>query len=105
MIDQSHNLKGKIEAMVQTVVTAQELWLKAALVDREQLGRLSAILRPGRRRRALPRRILDAMSAPDRRLARIPRPARRPLAALRASGYVERIAASAEAVSAVNSYA
>ena len=31
MIDQSHNLKGKIEAMVQTVVTAQELWLKARL--------------------------------------------------------------------------
>jgi len=25
MIDQSHNLKGKIEATVQTVVTAQEL--------------------------------------------------------------------------------
>ena len=38
MIDQSHNLKGKIEASVQTVVTAQELWLKAALVDREQLA-------------------------------------------------------------------
>ena len=34
MIDQSHNLKGKIEAMVQTVVIAQELCLKAALVDR-----------------------------------------------------------------------
>ncbi len=33
MIDQSHNLKGKIEATVQTVVTAQELWLKAALID------------------------------------------------------------------------
>jgi L-rhamnose isomerase/sugar isomerase len=40
MIDQSHNLKGKIEAMVQTVVTAQELYLKAALVDREQLAAL-----------------------------------------------------------------
>jgi L-rhamnose isomerase/sugar isomerase len=38
MIDQSHNLKGKIEATVQTVVTAQELWLKAALVDRDQLA-------------------------------------------------------------------
>ena len=37
MIDQSHNLKGKMEAMVQTVVAGQELWLKAALVDREQL--------------------------------------------------------------------
>ena len=40
MIDQSHNLKGKMEAMVQTVMTAQELWLKAALVDREELARL-----------------------------------------------------------------
>jgi L-rhamnose isomerase / sugar isomerase len=33
MIDQSHNLKGKIEAMIQTVVVAQELYAKAALVD------------------------------------------------------------------------
>ena len=33
MIDQSHNLKGKMEAMVQSVVTAQELYAKAALVD------------------------------------------------------------------------
>ena len=40
MIDQSHNLKGKMEAMVQTVATGQELWLKAALVDRERLEQL-----------------------------------------------------------------
>lgn len=33
MIDQSHNLKGKIEAMIQTVKMAQELYSKAALVD------------------------------------------------------------------------
>jgi L-rhamnose isomerase/sugar isomerase len=38
MIDQSHNLKGKMEAMVQTVVTAQELFAKAALVDQERLS-------------------------------------------------------------------
>ncbi len=38
MIDQSHNLKPKIEAMIQTVTTAQELWAKAALVDREALS-------------------------------------------------------------------
>ncbi len=42
MIDQSHNLKGKIEAMVQTVMTAQELYAKAALVDRERLEELQA---------------------------------------------------------------
>ena len=40
MIDQSHNLKGKMEAMVQSVVTAQELFARAALVDQEVLARL-----------------------------------------------------------------
>ena len=40
MIDQSHNLKGKMEAMVQTVATAQELFLKAALIDWTQLAGL-----------------------------------------------------------------
>jgi L-rhamnose isomerase/sugar isomerase len=34
-IDQSHNLKPKIEAMLQTVVHAQELFAKACLVDRK----------------------------------------------------------------------
>jgi L-rhamnose isomerase/sugar isomerase len=38
MVDQSHNLKGKIEAMIQTVSTAMELWAKAALVDHESLA-------------------------------------------------------------------
>lgn len=40
MVDQSHNLKGKVEAAVQTVVTAQELWVKAALLDRNKLAEL-----------------------------------------------------------------
>ena len=40
MIDQSHNLKGKMEAMVQTVMAAQELYAKAALVDQEKLAEL-----------------------------------------------------------------
>ena len=40
MIDQSHNLKGKIEAMIQTVCTAQELYAKAALVDHAHLAKL-----------------------------------------------------------------
>ncbi len=38
MVDQSHNLKGKIEAMLQTVSTAQELYAKALIVDRERLA-------------------------------------------------------------------
>ena len=37
MVDQSHNLKPKIEAMLQTVVFTQELFAKALLVDRAEL--------------------------------------------------------------------
>lgn len=33
MVDQSHNLKPKIEAMIQTVMTAQEHFTKALLID------------------------------------------------------------------------
>lgn len=40
MIDQSHNLKGKIEAMIQTVCIAQELYARAALVDHVRLADL-----------------------------------------------------------------
>jgi L-rhamnose isomerase / sugar isomerase len=40
MIDQSHNLKGKVEAMIQSVVTAQELYARAALVDHARLAEL-----------------------------------------------------------------
>jgi L-rhamnose isomerase / sugar isomerase len=40
MVDQSHNLKGKIEAMIQTVCTAQELYARAALVDHGKLAKL-----------------------------------------------------------------
>jgi len=36
-VDQSHNLKDKIEEMIQTAVTAQELYSKAVLVDHEQV--------------------------------------------------------------------
>ena len=38
MVDQSHNLKGKIEAMIQTVAMAQQLFAKAALVDAKKLA-------------------------------------------------------------------
>ncbi len=106
MIDQSHNLKGKIEATVQTVVTAQELWLKAALVDRKQL--------------AVHQQSCDLVAAEElfrgtfwrdvRPLAAAWRQARGlpadPLAALRESGYVERIGRErGSRRSAVSSYA
>jgi L-rhamnose isomerase/sugar isomerase len=38
MIDQSHNLKPKLEAMVQTVCEAQRQFVKAQLVDRPALA-------------------------------------------------------------------
>lgn len=38
MVDQSHNLKPKLQAMVQTVDEAQKLFAKANLVDRKALA-------------------------------------------------------------------
>ena len=38
MIDQSHNVKPKVEAMLQTVMTVQELFAKALLVDLDALN-------------------------------------------------------------------
>lgn len=40
MVDQAHNVKPKVEAMIQSVVTAQELYAKAALVDHAELAEL-----------------------------------------------------------------
>jgi L-rhamnose isomerase/sugar isomerase len=42
MIDQSHNLKGKIEETIQTVTVAQQLFAKAALVDHASLSHAQA---------------------------------------------------------------
>jgi L-rhamnose isomerase / sugar isomerase len=38
MVDQSHNLKGKIEEAIQTVIVAQQLFAKSALVDHDKLS-------------------------------------------------------------------
>ncbi len=38
MIDQSHNLKPKVEAMIQSVVACQKAYAKALLVDRKTLA-------------------------------------------------------------------
>jgi L-rhamnose isomerase/sugar isomerase len=37
MIDQSHNVEGKIDAMIQSVVNIQSAYAKALLVDRVRL--------------------------------------------------------------------
>jgi L-rhamnose isomerase/sugar isomerase len=39
MIDQSHNIKNKIEAMIQSVSNVQEMYAKALLVDRSALSK------------------------------------------------------------------
>ena len=42
VVDQSHNLKNKVEEMIQTAMNAQELYLKASLVDYGALAQLQA---------------------------------------------------------------
>jgi len=91
MVDQSHNLKNKIEEMIQTAMTAQELYAKAALVDHEKLARHQAKAE-----------LVDAEECLKDAYATDVRPAIRawrisrglgenPLAAFRESGYMDRI--------------
>src|SRR6202789_1213970 len=106
MIDQSHNLKGKIEAMVQTVMTAQELYLKAALIDRERLAKLQQSCELV----AAEELYRGAFWSDVRPLTRAWRESHGlpadPLEALRSSGYVERAARErGSRSSAVSSYA
>jgi L-rhamnose isomerase / sugar isomerase len=106
MIDQSHNLKGKVEAMVQTVVMAQELWLKAALVDREQLSAYQHscdLVAAEETMRGAFWQDVRPLVASWREGRGLPAD---PLAALKASGYVERIGRErGNRQSAVSSYA
>jgi L-rhamnose isomerase/sugar isomerase len=106
MIDQSHNLKGKLEAMVQTVCTAQELFARAVIVDREELAELQDACRLVEAeecfRRAFFTDVRPAIRA-WRRQRGLPED---PLAALRTSGYIERIRVERAAAGvAANSYA
>ncbi len=91
MVDQSHNLKGKIEAMIQTAMTAQELFAKAAIVD------FATLLQAQREQRLVDAEnvLKDAFSTDVRPALRAWRRGRGlqedPLAAFRAGGYLERI--------------
>jgi L-rhamnose isomerase/sugar isomerase len=91
MIDQSHNLKGKVEAMIQSVVTAQELYAKAALVDRVMLAELQQQCRLVEAEECF----RDAFWQDVRPIVKDWREARGlpadPLKALAESGYVQRI--------------
>ena len=92
MVDQSHNLKTKVEAMTQTVVTAQMLYAKAALVDHERLSQLQEENRIVDSEELLRSAFFADVSGvlEEWREARgLPGD---PLQALRASGYVNEIA-------------
>ena len=107
MIDQSHNLKGKVEAMVQTVVTAQELFAKAALVDHDKLAGLqqscSLVEAEETFRTAFWTDVRPAVKE-WRQARKLPA---EPLAQLKESGYVEAISKERGARNAksVSSYA
>lgn len=96
MVDQSHNLKGKIEAMIQTVTTAQELYAKAALVEHAKLAKAQELCE-----------LVDAENCLKDAFSSDVRPAIAewakskglpvdPLRAFRESGYLERITAERE---------
>ena len=107
MIDQSHNLKGKVEAMVQTVVMAQELFAKAALIDQEKL----AALQQSCDLVAAEETFRTAFWTDVRPIVKEWRQARKlpvePLEALKQSGYVETISRErgARNANSVSSYA
>jgi len=107
MVDQSHNLKGKIEAMIQTVMMAQQLFAKAALVDYERLAAAQNKCH-----------LVEAESELQDAFAADVRPAiqewrdskglpKDPMEAFRQSGYLERITKERAAKNAhnVSSYA
>jgi L-rhamnose isomerase/sugar isomerase len=92
MIDQSHNLKNKVEEMIQTALTAQEMYAKAALVDHEKLASHQTKCE-----------LIDAEECLKQAFATDVRPALRewrqgkglpedPLKAFRESGYTEKAA-------------
>ena len=96
MIDQSHNIEPKIEAMILSVVNLQEAYAKALIVDRDALAQARAdqdILRA----HAL---LLNAFNTDVRPLCAHVREqmgaSSDPISAFRGSGYMEKIAAARE---------
>jgi L-rhamnose isomerase / sugar isomerase len=107
MIDQSHNLKGKMEAMVQTVCTAQDIFAKSALVDHAQLSVLQnecKLVEAEELFRGAFWKDVRPIVKDWRRSKGLPED---PLQALRESGYVEQISKERAAANrdAVTTYA
>jgi L-rhamnose isomerase/sugar isomerase len=93
MIDQSHNIKPKVEAMIQTACTVQELFAKALVVDRKALAAFQAkedtVASEETLRRAFFADVTPILKQVRKRLG-VPAD---PLAAYRKSGYEESVAA------------
>ena len=104
MIDQSHNVEGKIDAMIQSVMNIQAAYAKALLVDEQ---RLSAAQLEGDVLGAH-RILLDAFETDVRPLlARLRRELGvelDPVAAFRAGGYAARLAEERGTVSLESAY-
>jgi L-rhamnose isomerase/sugar isomerase len=92
MVDQSHNLKGKIEAMIQTVCMAQELYAKAAIVDHERLAALQQECSLVEAEECLRSAFWEDVRPAVREWRRAHALPQDPLQAFRESGYLERIA-------------
>jgi L-rhamnose isomerase/sugar isomerase len=92
MIDQSHNIEAKLEAMVQSVVNIQLAYAKSLLVDRAALRRAQEagdVLAAFRELQTAYETDVRSLLAEVRRRLDLHLD---PVAALRASGYVERVA-------------
>ncbi|HUW57404.1 MAG TPA: TIM barrel protein [Planctomycetota bacterium] len=97
MIDQSHNLKPKVEAMVQTVVNIQTLYAKALLVNREKLAKAQAAGDIVDSEECLRRAFftdVEPLLTQVREQMGVPAD---PLSALRESGYIEKCAVERKA--------
>jgi L-rhamnose isomerase/sugar isomerase len=104
MIDQSHNVEGKIDAMIQSVSNIQTAYAKALLVDED---RLAAAQQDGDVLGAH-RILLDAFETDVRPLLARLRAEMGvdpdPVAAFRRGGYSERLAAERGTASVESAY-
>src|SRR5271165_1131602 len=104
MIDQSHNIEPKIEAMIQSVLNIQVAFVKALLVDRAALLRAQEagdVLAGYRELQSAFETDVRPLLAEARREQGL---APDPIAAFRASGYAERIARERGSASASSGY-
>jgi L-rhamnose isomerase/sugar isomerase len=104
MIDQSHNIEPKLEAMVQSVVNVQVAHAKALLVDRARLREAQAagdVLEANRVLVQAYETDVRPLLAAARRRSGLDED---PIVALRRSGYVERVGRERGASAAASGY-